>query len=326
MSWSHVITAFDLLDSPNASGATVRELWLAAGASPDEVTVTTVGAEGAQTDFVRLTIGGRRGKARGGDASTLGILGRLGGLGARPEQIGFVSDGDGALSAIATGAKLLTMRSRGDVLDGDVIICTHVDPDAPTQPHDPVPFMSSVVDQQQANRHEVTAEMDAILSIDTTKGNRLCNHRGFAITPTVKDGWILRVADGLLDIAERTSGLPPVIMPLTMQDITPYGNGVFHVNSILQPATATSAPVVGVAITTASTVAGSATGASDLHSVEGAVRFAIETAKDFGRGIARFYDEAEFARLVELYGSMRALRGAEASGRGSSQAGSGKRS
>lgn len=312
MSWSHVITAFDLMDSPDASGATVRDFWRSAGADPDQMTVTTVGAEGAQTDFVRLTIAGTRGKARGGDAPTLGILGRLGGLGARPEQIGFVSDGDGALSAIAIGAKLLTMRSRGDVLDGDVIICTHVDPDAPTQPHDPVPFMSSVVDQQEANRHEVTAEMDAILSIDTTKGNRLCNHRGFAITPTVKDGWILRVADGLLDIAERTSGLPPVIMPLTMQDITPYGNGLFHVNSILQPATATSSPVVGVAITTASAVAGSATGASDLHSVEGAVRFAVETAKDFGRGIARFYNEAEFARLVELYGSMTALRGAEA--------------
>ncbi|MGO0916215.1 DUF1177 family protein, partial [Clostridioides difficile] len=42
-------------------------------------------------------IPGKNGKLKGGDAPTLGILGRLGGIGARPEVIGFVSDGDGAL-------------------------------------------------------------------------------------------------------------------------------------------------------------------------------------------------------------------------------------
>ncbi|MEE2046078.1 DUF1177 family protein [Nocardiopsis tropica] len=42
-----------------------------------------------------MTIPGTDGASSGGSAPTLGILGRLGGLGARPEQIGFVSDGDG---------------------------------------------------------------------------------------------------------------------------------------------------------------------------------------------------------------------------------------
>jgi Protein of unknown function (DUF1177) len=94
-----------------------------------------------------------------------------------------------------------------------------------------------------------------------------------------------------------------------MQDITPYGNGVYHLNSIMQPATATSSPVVGVAITTEATVPGSGTGASDLSAVESAARFCVEVAKDFGAGGCRFYDEAEFDRLVELYGSMRPLQG-----------------
>lgn len=306
MSWSHVIAAFDLLDSPAASGEAVREYLRAHGA--DEVIVDTVTGPLGVTDFVKITIPGTKGKLSGGIAPTLGIIGRLGGLGARPEQIGFVSDGDGALTVVAAAAKLLDMRARGDVLEGDVILSTHIDPDAPTQPHDPVPFMNSAVDQGTSNDYEVSADMDAIVSVDTTKGNRICNHRGFAITPTIKDGWILRVSDTLLDVAERASGLPPVVMPITMQDITPYGNGIFHVNSIVQPSTATTAPVIGLAITTASAVAGSATGATDLHSVEGAVRFVIETAKDFGRGIASFYDEAEFAMLLEQCGSMSHLR------------------
>ena len=58
------------------------------------------------TDMVRILIPGRNGKSKGGSAKTMGILGRLGGLGARPEQLGFVSDGDGALTALAVAAKL----------------------------------------------------------------------------------------------------------------------------------------------------------------------------------------------------------------------------
>jgi hypothetical protein len=55
-------------------------------------------------------------------------------------------------------------------------------------------------------------------------------------------------------------------------------------------------------------VAGSATGATDLPDVETAVCFTIETAKDFGRGIAAFADLDEVARLRDLYGSMAVLR------------------
>jgi Protein of unknown function (DUF1177) len=70
------------------------------------------------------------------------VIGRLGGLGARPARIGFVSDGDGALIALAVAAKLGSMRRAGDQLPGDVIIATHICPTAPILPHDPVPFMA----------------------------------------------------------------------------------------------------------------------------------------------------------------------------------------
>ena len=239
----------------------------------------TVTSEKGSTDCITVLIKGSDGKSSGGSTPTLGIIGRLGGLGARPELTGFVSDGDGALAALSAGLKLAEMNKNGDVLKGDILVATHICPDAPTQPHEPVPFMGSPVEMHQNNETEVLPEMDAILSIDTTKGNRVINHRGFAISNTVKDGYILSVSEDLLDIMQTVTGSMPKVFPLSTQDITPYGNDLYHLNSILQPATATHAPVVGVAITTETMVAGCATGASHFTDVEEAARFAVETAK-----------------------------------------------
>ena len=167
-----------------------------------------------------------------------------------------------------------------------------------------MPFMDSPIDMELCNRMDVDEGMDAILSIDTTKGNRIINHRGFAISPTVKEGYILRVSEDLLDVMISTTGRLPHVFALSQQDITPYGNGLYHLNSILQPATATKAPVVGVAVTTETTVAGCATGATHLEDLEDAGRFMLEAAKAFGNGLCSFYDEEEFGRIQKLYGSM----------------------
>ena len=309
MSLKHVLEVIDAVDSPSASGAGIREVFADHGWYG--IKTETVEGTGGTTDFVKVVVPGSEGKASGGEAPTLGIVGRLGGLGARPEAVGYVSDGDGAVAALSAALKLADMRLRGDVLAGDVIIGTHVCPDAPTRPHDPVPFMDSPVDMATMNEKEMDPAMDAVLSIDTTKGNRLVNHRGIAISPPVKEGWILRFTDGLLDIYQSVTGHPPVVLPLTMQDITPYGNGVHHLNSIVQPATATAAPVVGVAITAESVVPGSATGASHETDIAFAVRYAIEVAKQYGQGRLSFYDHSEFERLVRLYGSMSGLQGSE---------------
>jgi len=273
-----------------------------------EVTVTRItGAKGA-TDFVKLVVPGSNGRRAGGSAPTLGVVGRLGGIGARPTRIGLVSDGDGAIAAVAAALKLAHMQTQGDTLPGDVILCTHVCPDAPTRRHEPVDFMDSPVETEDMNAHEVVAEMDAVLSIDTTKGNRILNHKGFAISPTVKQGYILRVSDDLIRIMEMTSGRLAVTFPITTQDITPYGNGVYHLNSILQPSIATAAPVVGVALCAESVVPGCGTGASHETDIALAVKFAVEVAKEFTRGTASFYDAAEYDRLIALYGSLAHLQ------------------
>ena len=299
----HVLDILDLLDRPSADGASVAA-HLHAYAPDLEIDVQEITGPGGSTDTMRIVVPGARGKRAGGDAPTLGIIGRHGGSGARPTKIGFVSDGDGAAAALSAASALARMRGQGDVLPGDVIVTTHVCPDAPTQPHEPVEFMGSPVGMQAMNAAEVHPEMDAIVSIDTTKGNRIVNHRGIALTPTVVQGWVMHVAPDLVSIYERVCGIPAVVLPLATADVTPYGNGAYHVNSILQPATATGAPVVGLAVTTVVPVAGSATGASHEVDVAMAARFAVEVAKDLPLGRARFYDTEQLDLLVRRYGPM----------------------
>ena len=302
-----IMEAFELLDDSCVDGLAVKQYLQGIKADADVSVNALVGPKG-KTDMIKIRIPGTKGKAKGGTAPTIGLLGRLGGIGARPEMVGFVSDGDGALVAVALAAKLLDMQNKGDFLEGDVFLSTHICPDAPTSPHFPVPFMGSPVEMAQVNAEEVTPELDAILSVDTTKGNRIINSRGFAISPTVKQGYILRTSEDLLDIMQTTTGELPKVFALTTQDITPYGNDLYHLNSILQPATATDAPVVGVAITAQTMVAGCATGASHFGDCEEAARFMLEVAKRFGQGTCNLYDKEEWAKIQEKYGDMSHLQ------------------
>jgi len=297
--YTHITSALDLLDDPNANGNAIADALDDYGV-PTEV--ETIEGDDGQTDFVTTRIPGAN------SGPTLGIVGRLGGVGARPGQLGTVSDADGAIVAVGAALALAKMHDRGDQLAGDVIISTHVCPDAPTQPHDPVPFMGSPVDIETMNEHEVDESMDAILSVDATKGNRVHCRRGFAVSPTVKEGWILRVSEDLLDIQERVTGEPPETLTLTMQDITPYGNDVHHINSILQPATATDVPVTGVATTSTNPVAGSATGANYVPELASTTQFVTEAAKAYTQDRLSFYNPDEYERLTEVYGSMAQLQ------------------
>jgi len=301
-----VAEIIDLLDGADVSGATVAAFFAAHGFG--DCTVKTVSGTEGSTDFLRFFIPGRAGRTRNGSAPTLGVIGRLGGVGARPHAIGLVSDADGAAVALTVALKLWQMQQRGDVLAGDVIVTTHICPRAPVIPHDPVPFMASPVPPEVLNRYTVEPAMEAILSVDTTRGNRVLNISGFAITPTIKEGYILRASPSLLALMELVTGHPPVVVPLATQDITPSNNGLHHINSIVEPATATDAPVVGVAITSEAVIPGCATGVTHELYVEQAARFIVEVAKGFGEGRVSFFDGGEFQELVRRYGSMKHLQ------------------
>jgi len=301
-----VLEVYDLLDDARITGSRVADYLSRRGL--DRIEVETIRGEGGATDFIKIVIPGNDGRLNKGEAPTMGIIGRLGGIGARPERIGMVSDADGATTAISCALKLADMKDKGDILNGDVIIATHICPDAPTRPHEPVSFMNSPVDMQVMNQYEVDPAMEAILSVDATKGNRIINFRGVAITPTVKEGYILRVSEDLLDILTWTTGRPPRVAPITTQDITPYGNELYHMNSILQPCTTTDAPVVGVAVTTATMVPGCGTGASHEVDIKEAGAFCLEVAKAFSEKKCRFFDEEEFRSMVKRYGRMNILQ------------------
>lgn len=168
MSLKHVSNLYDLLDDINVNGEVIKNYLQNISADTD-IEISKIKEDKGATDFIKIVVPGLNGKLNGGDKPTLGIIGRLGGIGARPEMVGFVSDGDGALAALSAAAKIIDMKTKGDNLAGDVIITTHICPTAPTQPHEPVPFMGSPVSIETMNQYEVTNDMDAILSIDTTK-------------------------------------------------------------------------------------------------------------------------------------------------------------
>ncbi|MCW5679968.1 MAG: DUF1177 domain-containing protein [Xanthobacteraceae bacterium] len=301
MALKQVIDSYELLDSAHIDGEKVRQFLESAGV--ENIAVKRISSATHHTDFIQIV-------CKGSDATApkLGIIGKLGGIGARPTQIGIVSDADGAIAVVALALKITAMKKAGDQLPGDVILSTHICPAAPTRPHHPVPFMSSPVDRDTLCRAEIHPEMSAILSIDTSRGNRLVNAKGIAITPTVLDGYILPVSYDLVDVLERVTARHALTFPLSTQDITPYANNLFHINSIMQPAAYADVPVVGLAITAETAVPGCATGATQLDDIEAACRFSLEVAKAYGAKQCSFYDAKEFTLLKELYGSMAQLK------------------
>ncbi|MGB3816292.1 DUF1177 domain-containing protein [Achromobacter pulmonis] len=296
-----VIDTIELLSCAHITGEAVAQHLREAGDC--EVEVTRLARDGAATDFLSIVI-------RGADdnAPQLGIVGRLGGIGARPAVTGLVSDSDGAVVAIAAALKIMAMARQGDVLPGTVRIHTHICPRAGTRPHHLVPMMRSPFPMREMMSHEVDPRMDAILSVDTTRGNRLVNRRGVALTPVARQGYLLPIPDAMLDVMGWVSGELPVTLPLTTQDITPYENGLWHLNSLMQPAIATGAPVIGVALTAQTVVPGCATGVTNAVDADVAMRFCIEIAKRFGQGAMTFFDAAEWDALQGRYGSMAHLQ------------------
>ncbi|CAJ0771566.1 DUF1177 domain-containing protein [Ralstonia chuxiongensis] len=310
MSLKQTLVAFELLDSATVNGNTIKALFAPYAELGVVVTVTTVQNEPPEdpsktTDFVKIEIPGTNGKSRGGSARTLGLIGRNGAIGARPARIGMVSDADGPIGVIAAALKLSDMKAQGDHLPGDVVVTTHISTDVSAGENDGVPFMGMPVSSETMNRFEVTVDMDAILSLDASKGNSIIKQRGFAITPTAMQGYVLRVAPHLVKVMESTTGRPAVTLPISIQDITPYGNGLYHFNSIMQPHIATSAPVVGVAITARSVVGGSDSSANHEIDIAEAVRFCIEVAKRFGvaeqGNRCEFFDTKEWAKIRSMY-------------------------
>src|SRR5712692_11832097 len=100
-----VLEIIELLDRPEVVAADVARLFAAPGIP--EVEMQFVRTEQGSILFIKLLIPGTCGGTFGKSAPSLGIVGYLGGVGARPEMIGLVSDADGCAAALAAGLKLV---------------------------------------------------------------------------------------------------------------------------------------------------------------------------------------------------------------------------
>ena len=103
MSFKQVLEVIEILDSAKANGSVVAESLTTRGWKGWEV--ETIQGDGGSTDFITIPIPGIDGKRDGGNAPTIGVVGRLGSLGARPEIVGMISDADGAIVALCQRAK-----------------------------------------------------------------------------------------------------------------------------------------------------------------------------------------------------------------------------
>ena len=135
-----IMEVFDVLDSSTVDGAAVKKYLQSVNPEANVEVYPLEGPKGS-TDMVKVRIPGTNGKSKGGSAPTIGLLGRLGGIGARPEMIGFVSDGDNTITVVLDTkltpelieegfvreiiSKVQTMRKEADfqVTDKIVISC-----------------------------------------------------------------------------------------------------------------------------------------------------------------------------------------------------------
>lgn len=307
MSFKSAMKAYEVLDSAYVTGEQVVKMFLEAGA--DEASFEHLEGNGF-TDIVRVFLKGKKGRSSGGTAPTLDLSASLIGVGARPATSGILGDGDGAVVVCAAGLKFLDMKKKGDQLEGDVVILMNVTAAAPTsesEGHAP-PGIGCPVNFWLMKSKFIDKTADAILDVNVTRSDRYCKKKGFAITPTVKEGWLLKISEDALDVMERVTGEMPAIMPLTMQELMPTRNGISYLNDIGALPYGLDSPCIGVALTQSIPVDPSGPGMTCLPEIEPAIRYCVEVAKDFGKDRFDFYDKEEFEKIVKLYGPMTHLQ------------------
>jgi hypothetical protein len=272
---------------------------------PQSVEITPFESDIGTTDFIKILFPGTSGKSAGGSAPTTGLIGSNGGLRLPGVYPGLASDADGCIVGLTSALRLARMRQRGQELAGDVVISTHICQQAHPVPHDPFPFVMSPLPSSEKHPRLVDERMDAILTPETCKGNKMISHLGFAVTPPVREGFILRPHASILHIMEMVTGKAPAVFPITMQDVTPYELGVHHICGMVLPSIFSTAPVVGVPLVTEIQTHPSATGTQQPMVLESAARFCIEVATAFGNGDCEFYYPGDFDGMVEAFGAMR---------------------
>lgn len=297
-----IIDTIEFLDDASNGATAFREKL------PDGdygVEITPFESNLGTTEFIKVLFPGSAGKSAGGTAPTMGVIGSNGGLRLPGPYPGLASDADGCIVGLAVALRLAGMRTRGQQLAGDVLVSTHICQQARPVPHDPFPFVMSPLPSSEKHPRLVDARMDAVLTPETCKGNKMVAHLGFAVTPPVREGIILRPHASILHLVEMVTGKSPVVFPITMQDVTPYELGVHHICGMVLPSIFCSAPVIGVPLVTEIQTHPSATGVQQPTVLETAARFCVEVATNYGNGDCEFYYPDDFKGMTEAFAGLR---------------------
>ncbi|BCU69782.1 DUF1177 domain-containing protein [Stygiolobus caldivivus] len=238
---------------------------------------------------------------KGGGKDKIEILGRLGAIQMVNTNKGLVSDADGAVITLTTLFELLDLMDKGIVFDIDIVFVTNLATRAKLIPHRPFDFMIPLMGLDDALKIEVDPTASFILSIDSTKGNRLAKYDDFALTHVIKDGYILKLHDNVIDIYNRVTEHEIYMVPLTTGDLTPLDYNVYHISTLISPWLYTSSPVIGLATVSKQVIPGYETGVQNLIMLEHASRFCTELIKYLEKG-GKVYDENELMELESKLG------------------------
>ncbi|BAB67660.1 DUF1177 domain-containing protein [Sulfurisphaera tokodaii] len=244
---------------------------------------------------------------KGGGKDKIEILGRLGAIQMINTNKGLVSDADGAIITLTTLFELLDLMDKGIVFDIDIVFVTNLATKAKLIPHKPFDFMVPLMGLDDALKIEVDPTASFILSIDSTKGNRLAKYDDFALTHVIKDGYILKLHDNVIDIYNRVTEHEIYMVPLTTGDLTPLDYNVYHISTLISPWLYTSSPVIGLATVSKQVIPGYDTGVQNLTMFEHASRFCVELIKYLEKG-GKVYDENELMELESKLGKSNLIK------------------
>jgi hypothetical protein len=210
-----------------------------------------------------------------------------------------VSDSDGIVCALDVAARLLEMKKAGSYFNRNATIATHIrTADGDMQMNDDLDVLIS---QTQTSGRV----FDGILTVRSVKSNSLTSFRGFCITPTIKEGWILPMSGDLFKLAGETSGEVPKMLSITMYDIMRGSNNASpRINNLLTPNITTDRPVVGIGIATQTKSPEFRANASHFSDIEEASRFIIEAILAFDKDELKLYDSEMFTRAKTRYSSI----------------------
>ena len=128
MLMKEIIAAYDVLDSSFVTGEEVKKYLLGIKADANVEVYELVGPKGS-TDMLKVRIPGKNGKTNGGDAPTIGTPWQTWRNWRNVRNVlALYLTVMAHSAAVALAAKLLDMQNKGDYLDGDVFISTHICP------------------------------------------------------------------------------------------------------------------------------------------------------------------------------------------------------